>query len=44
MLVMDIGKSNRKLKVGDIISFRLDYMGILSVMNSNYINKVVIDK
>lgn len=42
MLVMDIGKSKRKLKVGDIISFKLDYMGILSIMNSNYINKVVV--
>lgn len=42
MLVMDIGKSKKKLKVGDIISFRLDYMGILSIMNSNYINKVVV--
>ena len=44
MLVMDIGKTNRKLKVGDIVSFKLDYMGILSIMNSNYINKVVVDK
>ena len=44
MLVMDIGKTNRKFKVGDIITFKLDYMGILSIMNSNYIDKVVVEK
>jgi predicted amino acid racemase len=42
MVVMDIGKTNRNLKVGDLISFHLDYMGILSVMNSNYIGKVIV--
>lgn len=43
MVVMDIGNTNRKLKVGDTIAFRLDYMGILSIMNSDYISKVVVE-
>jgi ornithine racemase len=43
MIVLDIHDNNRGYKVGDTISFSLSYMGILAIMNSNYINKVVID-
>ncbi|MFP4470418.1 MAG: alanine racemase [Bacteroidota bacterium] len=42
MIVMDLGKNEKGYKIGDIISFRLSYMGILAIMNSNYINKVVV--
>ncbi len=42
MIVMDLGNNEKNYKVGDIISFKLSYMGILAIMNSNYINKEVI--
>ena len=41
MLVIDLGNSKRNFKVGDWIKFRLKYMGALSLLNSNYIDKVV---
>lgn len=41
MLVIDLDKNKRNYKVGDYIGFRLDYMGLLRVMNSNYIEKRV---
>ena len=42
MIVMDLGQNKRKYKVGDFISFRLNYMGALSIFNSNYIDKKVV--
>ncbi|WP_338731801.1 alanine/ornithine racemase family PLP-dependent enzyme [Mangrovimonas cancribranchiae] len=42
MLIIDITNANRAYKVGDIISFRTDYMGALRVMNSEYIGKRLI--
>lgn len=42
MIVMDLGQNKRNYKVGDFISFRLNYMGALSIFNSNYIDKKVI--
>jgi predicted amino acid racemase len=39
MLVLDLGKSKQKYEVGDLIDFRLKYMGALGIMNSNYIEK-----
>ncbi|MBR9757420.1 MAG: alanine/ornithine racemase family PLP-dependent enzyme [Algicola sp.] len=42
MLVIDITKAKRTYKIGDIISFRTDYMGALRVMNSEYIEKRLI--
>lgn len=42
MIVMDLGDNEHNYKVGDIISFKLSYMGILAIMNSNYINKEVV--
>ena len=41
MIVLDLGKNTKNKKVGDLISFRLDYMGLLRVMNSTYIDKKV---
>lgn len=41
MLVMDLGKNKNEYKVGDLVSFQLNYMGALGIMNSNYITKIV---
>ncbi len=42
MLVIDLGKTEGEHKVGDLISFDLKYMGALSLLNSDYIEKKVI--
>lgn len=39
MLVLDLGKTNEKYKVGDLVDFRLKYMGALGIMSSDYIEK-----
>lgn len=41
MLVLDVKDNERSLKVGDMISFNLKYMGALGIMNSRYIDKIV---
>lgn len=41
MLVVDVGENKRNYKTGDMIRFRLKYMGALGLMNSDYIEKVV---
>lgn len=41
MLVLDVKDNERALKVGDMISFNLKYMGALGIMNSRYIDKIV---
>lgn len=41
MLVLDLGNSRKNYKVGDLVSFRLKYMGALRLMNSAYIEKQV---
>jgi predicted amino acid racemase len=41
-LVMDITDSAGNYKVGDMISFRLSYGGILRVMTSAYVEKVIL--
>lgn len=41
MLVIDLGDNQQGYKTGDLISFKLRYMGALGLMNSNYIDKVV---
>jgi len=41
MLVMDLGDNKKSFKTGDLISFKVRYMGVLGLMNSNYIEKVV---
>ncbi|MEQ8926453.1 MAG: alanine/ornithine racemase family PLP-dependent enzyme [Fulvivirga sp.] len=43
MLVIDLGKTRRNYKVGDLVSFKLRYMGALSILNSNYIEKKIVD-
>ncbi|WPP50532.1 alanine/ornithine racemase family PLP-dependent enzyme [Catalinimonas niigatensis] len=39
MLVLDLQKNKAELKVGDVLRFRLKYMGALQLLNSDYIEK-----
>ncbi|MBU1719019.1 MAG: alanine/ornithine racemase family PLP-dependent enzyme [Bacteroidetes bacterium] len=41
MIVVDLIRNHSRYKNGDTIAFRLNYMGLLSVMNSRYVQKVV---
>ncbi|MEX0681456.1 MAG: alanine/ornithine racemase family PLP-dependent enzyme [Balneolales bacterium] len=41
MLVVDVGQNEKDLKVGDMVSFRLKYVGALGLMNSSYIDKII---
>lgn len=41
MFVIDLGENNKQYKVGDLLPFRLDYMGTLRILNSRYIDKRV---
>lgn len=41
MMVVDLGDSSGKYKVGSHIEFDLDYMGILRLMNCDYVDKRV---
>lgn len=41
MLIIDLGESS-SYKVGDLVPFRLKYMGALSIFNSDYIEKRVV--
>lgn len=42
MLVIDLGPSKGDYKVGDLVSFKLRYMGALGLLNSHYIEKLVV--
>ena len=42
MIVMDLGENNKNYKVGDIVDFEVNYLGLLSLLNSNYIEKRVV--
>jgi len=39
MIVIDLGENKKNYKVGDILEFKLDYMGTLRILNSKYIEK-----
>lgn len=41
MLVVDVGQNESDLKVGDMVSFQLKYVGALGLMNSDYIDKII---
>jgi len=43
MLVLDVGENPEGYKVGDMIRFKLKYMGALGLMSSDYIEKKVTD-
>jgi ornithine racemase len=42
MLIVNLGVNEKGYKVGDSLSFNLKYMGALSLLNSNYIEKSVV--
>lgn len=42
MLIINLGENLQNYKVGDTLNFDLKYMGALSVLNSDYIDKKVI--
>jgi len=42
MIVFDIGENLRNYKIGDLIEFEINYLGLLSLLNSNYIEKRVV--
>lgn len=42
MLILDLGKSRRSYKVGDMLAFQIKYMGALSLLNSRYIEKLIV--
>jgi ornithine racemase len=42
MLVINLGLNPKSYKVGDTITFHLKYMGALRIMNSSYIEKILI--
>lgn len=42
MIVLDLGDNKKGYKVGDLITFKIKYMGVLSLMNSNYIDKKIV--
>jgi predicted amino acid racemase len=39
MFVIDLDDNKKNYKVGDLLEFKLDYMGILRILNSKYIEK-----
>jgi len=43
MLVLDFGHAEKKYQVGDLVDFKLKYMGALGIMNSNYIEKRIVN-
>lgn len=43
MLVLDVGSNPKGYKVGDMIRFKLKYMGALGLMSSDYIEKKIAD-
>jgi predicted amino acid racemase len=42
MLVVDLGDNDRGYKVGDLLEFKVKYMGALGLFNSSYIEKRII--
>ena len=42
MIVLELTQGPKDYKVGSYISFTIDYMGVLGLMNSKYIDKEVI--
>jgi predicted amino acid racemase len=42
MLVFDIGKNESNLNAGDTVKFKLTYMGALGVLNSFYVEKLLV--
>ncbi|MGV6861159.1 MAG: alanine racemase [Putridiphycobacter sp.] len=43
MIVIDLGDNSTNYQVGDLIEFKMDYMGMLRIMNSRYIEKKIVN-
>jgi len=43
MLVLELGSDHADYKVGDLVAFNLKYMGALRLLNSDYIEKRLVD-
>jgi len=43
MTVVDVSSRTAPMKVGDRLRFRLRYMGALTLLNSGYVDKEVVD-
>jgi predicted amino acid racemase len=41
MFVLDLDDNSKQYKVGDLLEFKLDYMGVLRLLNSKYIDKKI---
>lgn len=39
MLILNLAQATKNYKVGDLVNFKLKYMGALGIMNSDYIEK-----
>lgn len=44
MMVVDLGEDYKQYKVGALIEFNLNYMGILRVMNCDYVDKRIMEE
>ncbi|MCB9230372.1 MAG: alanine racemase [Bacteroidia bacterium] len=42
MIVLDLGENQAGIRVGDVVPFRMRYMGALQLLSSSYIEKVVV--
>lgn len=42
MIILDIGRNSGKLKMGDMVEFKPDYMGVLRILSSSYIEKRIV--
>jgi predicted amino acid racemase len=42
MIVVDLGTEKPNYKVGDLLPFRINYMGALTILSSQYIAKKVV--
>ena len=40
-MLLDVTACKRRLKVGDIMEFNLSYGGLLSVITSSYVSKII---
>lgn len=43
MLILDLGDNERGLKAGDTVEFSMNYMAVLRAMNSDYVDKKVVN-
>ena len=41
MLVIDISDSKKNYKIGDLVAFKIRYMGALYLLSSDYIEKII---